>query len=501
MFSILPMENIHVYQRLLTNAVDVPINDISQACIEVQEYCLYQHTTNEYLKILEQLVMVYYTKLYPSIYGGIFEPLSKTIWFTHCHFLYADKFSTFDKNQYRAKCNLLTNCIEWLPDAIQPIHIWELIHMLHLISYIQNTYYDKHMAALAFTNKDDIVWWRFCLVWQKLVIVWNDDDAFDAYVNKWYTLSQSACDIILYNWHEFPMFQHNKQLFIDYLNSRGNKAMQEIMYSEFLLPDLRKYLERTSTSFQLWRYNEIIKNEYDNIHFTRWLLYTQRETGKSRDEVIQLYQSYIDEYIQQDDTFEKVYCISNSLPWEIDHAFAPFHDKLRRLLKERYTWYYDYSPDIVKKCPTADEVIYDIQRQIMMNPNKRTLVVIGLHGEQNGSATYAWWAFTKDHFQKLFDACANNQYIQLFIMSCWSSRKTNSLLGNVIMSSSEQVSYVSYTNFFIESFMAWESFYQAHVYAMMHYHQSLLPTSYCNNRGEIIELCPLTNISTTQQPL
>ncbi len=116
-----------------------------------------------------------------------------------------------------------------------------------------------------------------------------------------------------------------------------------------------------------------------------------------------------------------------------------------------------------------------------------------MHGEKNGSATYAGGSFTKDHFQELFDMSAYNPRIQLLIMSCRSSKKTDSLVGNVIMSSSEQVSYVSYTKAFLRSFEKGESLYQAHLLAMAQYNQSLLPTSYCNEFGEVIELCPVNN--------
>lgn len=59
------------------------------------------------------------------------------------------------------------------------------------------------------------------------------------------------------------------------------------------------------------------------------------------------------------------------------------------------------------------------------------------------------------------------------------------------MSSSDQVSYGTYSTYFLESFSKGESLYQAHLYAMTQYHQSLLPTSFWSKEGESIELCPV----------
>lgn len=480
------------YRILLDNACDVPLKDVAIACTLLQEHCLHEET-NEKIKLLEQMAVLLYKKLYPKTFGGIFEALSKTIGFTHCHYLDGSKFKTFEENKYRVRCNILTNCIEDLPDSLQPICLEELIHMLHLISYTQNAYYDKHMASLAFDNKEQLVGGRFWIYANKLVIVWNDDDAFQAYTNNIYELAHNACDVIVDTRKQYPILASNKKLFAEWLNTWWNKAIQEILFSEISLPELRNYLHTTSPTFTIWKYTEVVKNEFDNIHIVRWLLHVKKETWKSRDDVIELYQIYIDEYLLLDDSFQQVYCITNSSQTYVDHAFDPLHKKLRRLFKERYDRYFDFSPDIVAELPTPDMIIQEIGRKIRQSPHERILIVIWLHWETNGSATYAWWSFSKDHFQQLFDMCANNVNIQLFVMSCRSSRKTNTLLGNVIMSSSEQVSYVSYTKSFIEAFERGDGFYQAHMYAMMHYHQSLLPTSYCNHFGEIIELCPLGN--------
>lgn len=93
----------------------------------------------------------------------------------------------------------------------------------------------------------------------------------------------------------------------------------------------------------------------------------------------------------------------------------------------------------------------------------------------------------------MFELAGNYPNLQLLIMSCRSAKKTNRMVGNIIMNSSDQVSYVTYTDYFVESFRHGNSLYLAHLFAMMKYHQSLLPTSYVNQFGESIELCPIAS--------
>lgn len=102
--------------------------------------------------------------------------------------------------------------------------------------------------------------------------------------------------------------------------------------------------------------------------------------------------------------------------------------------------------------PSPDMIINDIIQAVIAKPPQPILITIGLHGQADGSAAYAGGSFTKQHFDTLFTLAANHPHVQLLIMSCRSAKKTDKLLGNIIMSSSEQPSYVAYTNYFIASF-------------------------------------------------
>ncbi len=149
----------------------------------------------------------------------------------------------------------MTNYIEDVPDALQPITIGELIHMIHLIARLQNTYYDKHLAAAALHNKEHMIGGRFSIENESLVILFE--------------MPEHEAEILLSSRDSFPMLQYNKNLFADYLNTRGNKALQEVMYSEYTLPQLRNFLEKSPVEFHVGEYSQTLSNEYDNIHFTR----------------------------------------------------------------------------------------------------------------------------------------------------------------------------------------------------------------------------------------
>lgn len=76
-------------------------------------------------------------------------------------------------------------------------------------------------------------------------------------------------------------------------------------------------------------------------------------------------------------------------------------------------------------------------------------------------------------------------------MSCWSGMKTNTLQGNIIMTSSRQVSYASYSKILTKHMYEGKSLYQAHLLAMLTYHESLLPTSFYDEYGVSQQICPL----------
>lgn len=188
------------------------------ACAEIQQSTVIGENDFINLKLLEQLFLVLYEKLYPTTFGGIFEPLTKTIGFTHCHYIDPNKFEHVDHNQFWIRFNIFTNRIDGLPDSLQPWTISELVHVVHLLGYIKNNYYDKHVAPLTFANKEDYIGGRFEIHNNKLVITRNDDDAFAAYVNEEYILPYNACDFIIDDWTYYPCLTRNAQLFVDYLN-------------------------------------------------------------------------------------------------------------------------------------------------------------------------------------------------------------------------------------------------------------------------------------------
>ncbi|USN55050.1 MAG: hypothetical protein H6765_00035 [Candidatus Peribacteria bacterium] len=162
--------------------------------------------------------MVYYEKLYPQTFGGIFEPLTKTIGYTHCLNLDPNKFLEIKINQFWLKFNIYTNWIEDLPVELQPNNLGDMLHILHLVSYIKNNYYDKHLAPLSFANREKYVGGLFEIHNDRLVINLADDDAYRAYVSQEFILPYNACDIIVSDWSKYPSLITNKKLFVDYLN-------------------------------------------------------------------------------------------------------------------------------------------------------------------------------------------------------------------------------------------------------------------------------------------
>jgi peptidoglycan hydrolase-like protein with peptidoglycan-binding domain len=81
-----------------------------------------------------------------------------------------------------------------------------------------------------------------------------------------------------------------------------------------------------------------LKNEFSNIHFTKGLINLQTDTGKSWDDTIAQFQSYLNEYNNLNDHFDEVFFVSNKLAGTTDAAFQSFNGELRDLMKQRYHW-------------------------------------------------------------------------------------------------------------------------------------------------------------------
>jgi len=95
-----------------------------------------------------------------------------------------------------------------------------MMHVLHLITYIKNRYYDKHSVSLSLSNKEHLVGGVFAVQDDKLIISWDEDNIENLHKHEEYTLAYPACDIIIHSWNAFPTLSANKQLFTDHLNLR-----------------------------------------------------------------------------------------------------------------------------------------------------------------------------------------------------------------------------------------------------------------------------------------
>ena len=61
------------YQLLILNRADVEIQELLQACNDLQAMCNEETCDIQHIKLLEKLLLAYYEKLYPKTFGGIFE--------------------------------------------------------------------------------------------------------------------------------------------------------------------------------------------------------------------------------------------------------------------------------------------------------------------------------------------------------------------------------------------------------------------------------------------
>lgn len=440
----------------------------------------------------------YYAAVYPAYYGGFFLPLNPTIWYTHCHYLDMRKFGKDEDNRYRIKCNMLTNEIEDLPEKIQPESISQMVHSIHMLSWIKNIYHDKHIASLHFANKENIfTWGKFVFLdkWKRLVY---EQQVVDGNI---YEGHDTETVIDQRSWIE--NLCRDPEMLLLYLNTRNNKALLELMRHRVLLPDFISWISSNNTPLYVNGYTEYLKNEWSNIHFTNWILGIHEVYGESRARCINQYQWYIDTYVRQNDFFDHVVFVGNGMI-DNDIAFIHYNHDFYKILQMRYGYKcrffvpYPQGP-YDQPISSPDSIIFQLRNYLMYNPWKKVLFTLWLHGQQDGSASYVGGAFLKHHFEELFDLAAEYPSLQMIIMSCRSGRKTDSLQWNIIMSSSQQVSYAAYTKMFVEELYAWKTIYEAHLSTMLHYHESLLPTSFYDEDGISKELCPLLHDTSIQK--
>lgn len=474
------------YEKIINDLI-IKINDLNDSNDWNEQY--FDQKINE----LQNLVQEYYVTLYPKYYGWFFVPLTPTIGCTHCHYLNMDKFTLNKKNHYRIQCNFLNFEILDLPEAIQPTSITEMIHTTHLISYLKNIYHDLHIAPIHFSNREKwIKGWKFILTdkTQRLIYDWESSNIKDLYDN-WVKKS----DILISDRSLFPNLSQDPEKFLFYLNTWNNKALLELIRSRELLPALVKRLEKNPTKISVWEDYEILENEYSNIHFINWILWVHEKQQLPRSHSISTYQKYINAYTQQNDYFDKVFFVWN---WTLnqDPAFSYYNHDFYKILQRRYgnscfffvpnpMWLYDQA------ITSPDSILNQLESQLSHNPNQKVLFTLWLHGKKDWSASYIWGSFYKSHFETLFELAASYQNLQIIIISCRSNMKTESLIWNVIMSSSRQVSYASYSKYFIQELYAGKTIYQAHVASMINYHDSLLPTSFYDTQWVSRAICPL----------
>lgn len=439
-----------------------------------------------------------YKQLYPKTHGWFFEPLNPTIWVTHAHYLY-----TLPPNHnkwyqpYRILFDIVSYHILNFPEILQPKSAESLIHTVHLISTWQHNYHNWHKVPIAFKK-----WvWSWGHFDYRIKDTWSYLSRTLIYTYSPHGEKEAPYDILLDERSIVPNLTKHYEIFLSRLNSRNNKALQQIYSDKIYAPDLKQYSKEKPITIRCGKYSELIQHEASNIHlFSGLLYYKYLYPQKTRRAIKNMYQRHINSFSEQHDIFDYVYFVSNAQLNSNDPAFSVLHDKLRQMMKWRYDRHFeDYSPDQYDWLPihTPDLIIDNIEHTLHMlkkewKTTTRVLFVLWLHGNKDWSADYMWGNFTLYHFQRIFDLANNNSQLQLFINSCRSGTKTWKLGGNVIMSSSQQVSYVDYLQRFSDAFSWADSFFQSHVYAMTKYNLSLLPTSYINEQWETIIITPLS---------
>ncbi len=456
----------------------------------------------EHINTLQTAVQQYYEFLYPDTFWWFFVPLTPTIGFTHCHYLEMNKFwQGVQENKYWIKCNIVTCEIDDLEKTIQPRNITELIHTLHTIAWIKNTYHELHIASVHFSNKEHIIrWWKFYITEKNAWLIY---DRKSPVASEFFINWPKHTDILIQHWTNIENLAQDLDAFLLFLNSRNNKALLELIRARELLPHFESWLKKNPTTLYLWDKYEILENRRSNIHFINWILWLHESTWKTWKENIADYQHLLNEYMMQYDNFNQVFFVGNWMS-DNDAAFVNYNHDFYKILQWRYgyccrffvpypMWMYD------QPISSPDEIIHQLRDYIAANSSHKVLFTLWLHGNQDWSATYVGWSFYKYHFDTLFDLATAHKNLQIIIMSCWSGMKADNLQWNIILSSSKQVSYAAYTKSFVKHLYAKKTIYEAQLLTMLEYHESLLPTSFFDQSWVSREICPLLADPTTYQ--
>jgi len=304
-------------------------------------------------------------------------------------------------------------------------------------------------------------------------------------------LHDESEEVLIKDWSKFPSIVKNKEQFVNYLNAWWNAAMKEIWNEEHGFPSLQQYLRERQPSIRIAERDFVLHNELSNIHITRGLLHEHHDSNQQRSKSLQNYQDKIDTFVSLCDEFDQVFFVWNQETEKSEPAFAAYNGEFRVLLKERYAWkMLDYSPDVYKSpLPDPLSMIAFVRQYMQEKPRAKVLFSLGLHWELDGSAKYAGGNFYRSGFETLFSLAEMYPGFQLFIVSCWSGSKAQQMRGNVIMSSSDQVSYGYYMDHFLQYYRTGKSLYVSHMLTSMEYQESLLPTSFLDENGETAILC------------
>jgi len=322
--------------------------------------------------------------------------------------------------------------------------------------------------------------------------------------------------------------EKKKNYILTTLNVWVSKVINEVRKEEENFPEFIKYCKQNSPKLAIWQNTVLdLSNIEKYMSFTRWILNLQQKLKTqwkehSRETTLKLYQQYCNEYINQKDNFDKVYYIRDKKT-DRNNAFegnqGSFDDYID-IIQKKYKWkieyFWNYSENdkkiisweinnvtanvIIEKLKTELETEANLKRRNPDHTPKKILFDLWLHGGTNGWASFTnWWDFTKQNFQEIFNLTQKYSFLTVKLSSCNSWHKTESeIKGNVIMSSSDQVSSNaldwSFTYWFYKNTwdLNWDSnvtIHEAVFYSAMNYTTSLVPISFVRENWESVQLC------------
>jgi len=225
------------------------------------------------------------------------------------------KFDTIEHNSFWIKFNIVYNQIEDLPAEFFVRDLVDLIHLLHLLAYIKNSYYEKHVLSTLWKNDDRHYNGVFELLDYKLIILWEQVKSEELVCENEQKmndiLERKDCIVLIDDWTKYPSLVRNKPLFRDYLNSWGNEAVKEIWTENVEIPSLQSYLRTHTPILRFGSHKVILRNEFVNVHVTKGLIDAYRQNGYSWRSALEAYQKHLDYYRELKDDFDQVFFVGN----------------------------------------------------------------------------------------------------------------------------------------------------------------------------------------------